>query len=103
MHLALYLCLLTVFAGLPIAASADPPAGKLDGKVVDRIDAYVRGSLRRSHTPGASIAVVHEGIVILAKGYGLANVELGVEATKDTVYELLSVSKQFTAAATLML
>jgi CubicO group peptidase (beta-lactamase class C family) len=38
-----------------------------------------------------------------AKGYGLANVELNVPATEHTVYQWASVTKQFTAAAILML
>lgn len=46
---------------------------------------------------------MRDGKVALAKGYGLANVELSVPATKDTAYELLSVSKEFTAAAILLL
>ena len=41
--------------------------------------------------------------MVLAKGYGLANVELDVPAAANTVYEILSVTKQFTAAAILML
>ena len=41
--------------------------------------------------------------VVLLRGYGLANVELGAPATGTTVYEVLSVGKQFAAAAALML
>jgi D-alanyl-D-alanine carboxypeptidase len=59
--------------------------------------------MEKQHIPGVSLAVVRDGKVVLAKGYGLANVELSVPATTDTVYELLSVSKEFTAAAILLL
>jgi len=55
------------------------------------------------HIPGVSIGVVRDGKVLLAKGYGLENVELGASATADTVYEILSITKQFTAAAILLL
>ena len=39
----------------------------------------------------------------MAKGYGLANVELSVPATENTVYQLASVTKMFTATAIMML
>jgi CubicO group peptidase (beta-lactamase class C family) len=55
------------------------------------------------HIPGVSIGVVREGKALLSKGYGFANLELGVSATADTVYEILSITKQFTAAAILVL
>src|ERR1051326_1167884 len=71
--------------------------------VEDRIDAYVNAQREKAHVPAISVAVVRDGKLVFAKGYGMANLELGVPATKDTVYELLSVSKQFTAAAVLML
>src|SRR5690348_4677624 len=69
----------------------------------DPVDDYVQEQMRASHTPGISVGVVRDGKVLLAKGYGLANVEAGSPAAADTVYEILSVSKQFTAAAVLML
>lgn len=68
-----------------------------------KIDDYMKAILLKEHVPGASIAILQQGRLILAKGYGLANVELSVGATIDTVYELLSIGKQFTATAILML
>ncbi|MEK6324554.1 MAG: serine hydrolase domain-containing protein [Acidobacteriota bacterium] len=72
-------------------------------KLTNKVDVYVKAQMEKSHIPGVSLAVVRDGKVVLAKGYGLANVELSVPATRDTVYELLSVSKEFTAAAILLL
>ena len=69
----------------------------------DEVDDYVKNQLRRLHIPGASVALVRDGRIIKAKGYGLANVEWNVPATNDTVYELGSVTKQFTAAAIMVL
>src|SRR5438067_315711 len=69
----------------------------------ERIDAYAQTEMAKSHTPGLSIAVVQGGRVVFVKGYGMANVELSVHANADTVYELLSVGKQFTATAIMML
>jgi CubicO group peptidase (beta-lactamase class C family) len=53
--------------------------------------------------PGAAAIVVKDGEVLLRKGYGLANVELGVSIEPDMVFRIGSVTKQFTAAATLLL
>jgi D-alanyl-D-alanine carboxypeptidase len=69
----------------------------------DSIDDCVRNSMQKRHVPGVSIAIVHNGKVVRARGYGLANVELAVPATENTAYQLASVTKQFTATAIMML
>jgi D-alanyl-D-alanine carboxypeptidase len=69
----------------------------------DRLDAYVKAEMLRNHVPGLSLAVIRDGKTVLAKGYGWANAELRVPASPDTVYQLASVTKQFTATATMML
>jgi D-alanyl-D-alanine carboxypeptidase len=53
--------------------------------------------------PGAAVLVVQDGQTLVRKGYGMANLELGVPITPETVFEVGSVTKQFTAAAILML
>lgn len=51
-------------------------------------------SLRVAHgIPGLSLAVVRDGRVVLARGYGLANVEARVPATEHTPYPIASVTK----------
>lgn len=69
----------------------------------DATDEYVRAQMRERHVPGAAIAVIKNGKIVKAEGYGLANVELNVPATKETVFEIGSVSKQITAAAIMLL
>jgi len=53
--------------------------------------------------PGAAVIVVKDGQIILRKGYGLANMELGVPIQPETVFKIGSVTKQFTAVSILML
>jgi CubicO group peptidase (beta-lactamase class C family) len=53
--------------------------------------------------PGAGVAVLRNGAPPLFRAYGLENVEDGVAATTATNYRLASLSKQFTAAAILLL
>ncbi|QQP94914.1 serine hydrolase domain-containing protein [Lysobacter enzymogenes] len=54
-------------------------------------------------TPGCGVAVFRDGAVAFHKGYGQANLELGVPIGADTVFDIGSTSKQFTAAAVLLL
>ena len=43
--------------------------------------------------------MIQDGVTVIEKNYGLANVELSVPVTFDTVYEIASMTKGFTAAA----
>jgi CubicO group peptidase (beta-lactamase class C family) len=67
------------------------------------VDDYVKNQMRRQHVAGLSLAVVKDGRLIKARGYGLANMELNVPATKDSVYNIASIGKQFTATGIMML
>lgn len=69
----------------------------------DKVDDYVKAQMDLQKIPGLSIAVVRNGEVVKAKGYGLANVELNVAAKPETVYQSGSMGKQFTATAVMML
>jgi CubicO group peptidase (beta-lactamase class C family) len=53
--------------------------------------------------PGASLLVLKDGQALVSRGYGRSDLERGVEAGPATGYRLASVSKQFTAAALLLL
>ncbi len=53
--------------------------------------------------PGASVLVIKDGVAIVKRSYGLANVETTTAATPDTNYRLASITKQFTATAILLL
>lgn len=67
------------------------------------IDGIVADAMRDGRTPGVSVAVARGGRILYAKGYGLANVELNVPTTTDTVYRIGSITKQFTASAVMQL
>jgi CubicO group peptidase (beta-lactamase class C family) len=70
---------------------------------LDSIDGYIREELARWRIPGLSVAVLRADSVLLTRGYGFADLEHHVPATDSTVYETGSVTKQFTAAAVVML
>ena len=96
----LFVTFLTAVASLLAAAAA---AGDDRGALLERIDGLVTESMEATQTPGISVAIQHRGELILARGYGLADVENRVPATEHTVYRIGSVTKQFTAAAVMKL
>lgn len=67
------------------------------------VDALVQKHMEAEHLPGLAIAVVREGQVLLAKAYGLSDLEKRTPASTETVYEIASVTKMFTAAAVMVL
>jgi CubicO group peptidase (beta-lactamase class C family) len=69
----------------------------------DKTDDFVQAQMAERNIPGLSLAVVKDSQIIKARGYGLANVELSVAATPQTVYPIGSMTKQFTATAIMML
>jgi CubicO group peptidase (beta-lactamase class C family) len=66
-----------------------------------RIDALMRAY--QGAVPGAGVAVIQDGVPIVRCAYGLADLESRVAATTATNYRLASLTKQFTAAAILLL
>ncbi|MCI4567397.1 serine hydrolase domain-containing protein [Lysobacter sp. CFH 32150] len=53
--------------------------------------------------PGASLLVMHDDVPLISRGYGLSDLESKAEAGPTTNYRLASITKQFTAAAILLL
>src|SRR5690606_12515783 len=88
--------LLLLLSCLPAvcAASGDP-------SVEERIDALM--SDYAGDVPGAALLVVRNGEPVVRKGYGLADLDARTPITPATNFRLASVSKQFTAAAVLLL
>ena len=82
-----------------IALERIEPAAALPGDRVDQLFA----AWDRPGSPGAAVAVVQNGAVVHANGYGLANLEYGIPNTPATIFHAASVSKQFTAFAVTML
>jgi len=56
-----------------------------------------------NRTPGCAVGVARNGATILTRAYGMSNLEYDVPNTTATIFEAGSVSKQFTAAAIVLL
>src|SRR5467141_3527317 len=77
-------------------------AATSDEKSAAAVD-EVFSDLTKPGSPGCALAVYRDGKIIYAKGYGLANIEENVAITPQSVFDIGSTSKQFTAASILLL
>jgi CubicO group peptidase (beta-lactamase class C family) len=71
-------------------------------RMTERFDALFQ-DYNHTNTPGLSVMVIQNGKLLFAKGYGMASLEERIAVQTNTNFRLASVSKQFTAMATLML
>ncbi len=60
-------------------------------------------SFNNASTPGCAVSVIEAGDILYKNGYGMANLEYGVEISTETIFHVASVSKQFTALAVQLL
>src|ERR1041385_7762945 len=68
-----------------------------------RVDEYIRTEMQAQQIPGLALAVVKDGKMVIARGYGFANVEHQVPVRPETIFQSGSTGKQFTATAVMML
>jgi CubicO group peptidase (beta-lactamase class C family) len=89
-----WLILLAVLVVIGKAWAKEPPKRTVDALFSD---------LTKPGSPGCAVGIYRGGRIIYAKGYGLANVEESVPITPETVFDVGSIAKQFTAASILLL
>lgn len=92
-----------MFAFLAAASPSTAARAPLTGAQIASIDRFMATEMARTHVPGAAVGIYSQGTILLAKGYGLANVELGVPVRPQTIFQSGSVGKQFVSAAIMML
>lgn len=69
----------------------------------DKVDDFLKAEMEKQQIPGLALMVIKDGKPIKTEGYGVANLEWNVPVTTDTVFEIGSMTKQFTAACILLL
>ncbi len=84
------LVLIALLAALPVLAAAAPPKG---------FDARVESVMKDSGVPGAWVSIVEDGKVTLASGYGIRALGSAESVDADTLFQIGSTTKAFTAAA----
>jgi CubicO group peptidase (beta-lactamase class C family) len=89
---------------LALATSLDAAAWGQAGPEVQpaQIDALF-AAWSKPGSPGCAIGVMSQGKLVYAKGYGLADVEHGTPLSADTVFDIASMTKQFTGATIALL
>ena len=88
------LLLLLIITGTLITAKGQYSEKKIDDLV---------SSQYKPDEPGASVLIAKEGKIIYSKGFGRANLELNIPVNSESVFEIGSITKQFTAVSVLML
>lgn len=88
---SLMVCLLTA---APLQAQNGGVPASLNG-----LDGFVEQVMKDWHVPGLAVAIVKDGRVVYAKGFGYRDVKKGLKVTPDTLFAIGSCSKAFTTAA----
>ena len=83
-------------------AWAQPPHVSVDSSAHPRVDA-IFAQWNRTDSPGCAVGVYRGGVVDYARGYGMANLELGVALSPQSIFDIGSTSKQFTAMSIMLL
>src|SRR3970040_2618769 len=91
---------LMLLLALPAALRAQYVIGARDS-LTARVDAVFR-AFDRVDSPGCAVGVYRDGRILYARGYGMANLELGVPNTPRTVFDIGSGAEQFGATAALL-
>ena len=84
-------------------AVADGVAAQTDVGPLAALTDQVFAHLDMPDAPGCTFAAMRDGSIIYSRAFGMANLELGVPLTPQSVFEIASVSKQFTAASIALL
>ncbi|MBI4748621.1 MAG: serine hydrolase [Acidobacteria bacterium] len=98
--LCIVFCLSTGFHAL--AQTPPPVPATLSPAKIEQIDALF-AQWNKPDSPGCALAVIKDGQIVYKRGYGIADLEHNVPISPQTVFDVGSMSKQFTAACILIL
>ena len=100
-----FVCVLMLLS-LNIPAFCTPSHSDLRSEHVprgDAVDRYIQHELVVEKIPGLALGIFRRGRTMKMKGYGIANLELGVPVSPQTIFQVGSITKQFTATAIMLL
>jgi CubicO group peptidase (beta-lactamase class C family) len=103
----LFLCSILISClAMPVKAhaffdwfSSLSPKAKRAQKILEGFDAKIEQALKDFDVPGLSIGIVVDGDVVLAKGYGMRDLERNLPVTSDTIFGIGSCTKAFSTFA----
>lgn len=70
---------------------------------LEAVDDWARSFMEKNSIPGAALAIAHEGKVVYARGFGMADTEAGTPVQPDSVFRIGSISKAITGIAVMRL
>ncbi len=94
--IALFFFLLIVKPDYSLAQHQEQPEFRFTESDESKLDELALSQIANKSIPSISIGIVKDGKIVLAKGYGHADVENKIPATKHTIYQIGSVTKMFT-------
>jgi D-alanyl-D-alanine carboxypeptidase len=97
---ALSLCVLTQAVALPARADTGLT---LTPALSDRIDQMAKAQVHAGRTPGLAVGIVEDGRIVYARGFGFSDLSKHVPMSPDTQFYAGGLTRQFTAAAVLLL
>jgi CubicO group peptidase (beta-lactamase class C family) len=92
-----------MYALLGIEPEAETPAAQLDPDLTAQIDAMIEETMARIALPGFALAVVKDGEVAYAQGYGVTSLDGGAPVTDQTVFQWAESTMALTAMAVMQL
>jgi CubicO group peptidase (beta-lactamase class C family) len=95
--------ILATILALPLLSSAAYGAGRTTGMSVEAIDRLVARAMTSFEVPGVAVGVVKDGKLVVARGYGVREMEKPGRVDADTLFGIASNTKAFTAAALALL
>jgi len=96
--------LITAILMMTLSAQAREKVTKHDGHInLEELDAYILKSMKLGNVPGLSIAIVKDGRTTLTKGYGTRELGKKLPVDEKTLFQAVSLTKDFTVTALAML
>lgn len=102
-HLVKFLGVVLCADPLSIAIPAHPASGKSELDLAAIASSAIARYTTDPSAPGGVVAIAQDGVIVFEQGFGLANLDFEIPNAPDTVLDIGSTSKQFTAAAIVML
>lgn len=85
-------------AGACASSNHSSPSSNPPALLSVTIDNLVQSEIKQSGLPAIDVALAKKGTILYAHGYGLSNISADLPAQPDTIFEIGSITKQFTAA-----